>query len=56
MAFKIGTVNCQCRNVMGMPSDTGECTECPEKKTFNGEKSFSRLEEWAKEHNKIHNG
>lgn len=54
MAFKIGTVECQCRNVMGMPTDTGQCEICDEKKSFFGEKSYSLLEAWAKEHSKKH--
>lgn len=56
MAFTIGTVRCQCSNTMGMPSDSGECVieGCNAKKTFWGDKSFSRLEEWAREHSAFH--
>lgn len=54
MAFMIGTVKCQCWNVMGMPTDVGKCTVCEEKQTFFGNNTYSRLEEWAKEHSKKH--
>ena len=58
MSFKVGTVECQCYNIMGMPSDTGKCTVegCDEKKTFFGEKTYSRLVEWSEEHSKTHEG
>lgn len=52
MAFMVGTVKCQCYNIMGMPTDTGKCTveNCDTTKSFWGEKSYSRLVEWAKNH------
>jgi hypothetical protein len=54
MSFMIGTVKCQCANVMGMPTDSGECEECGEKKSFWGDRTLSRLEIWASEHSKQH--
>lgn len=56
MGFYIGTVRCQCANVMGMPTDTGECeyAHCGEKKSFYGEKSYTRLQEWAEAHSQQH--
>lgn len=56
MSFMIGTVKCQCTNVMGMPTDTGKCQveECGATKSFYGEKTFTRLEIWANEHSKTH--
>lgn len=53
MAFRIGTVTCQCANVMGMPTDSGVC-DCGEKKSFWGDMSLTRLELWAKEHSATH--
>lgn len=54
MAFMIGTVKCQLTNFMGMPTDSGKCKICEEEKTFFGEKSYTRLRNWAEEHTRLH--
>jgi hypothetical protein len=54
VSFTIGTVECRCTNVMGMPTDSGKCTKCEESKTFFGEKSLTRLQIWAEAHSTIH--